>query len=166
MRVLIAVNDPDYAREITSFVLKHSWAPETEFKVIAVNEDLHLGSILAVLPGPVLDDLMLEKQLQEQQVLEDISKALSQNLKNVKVSTKILTGSPKEEILFELKEWKADLLFVGSHGRKGIEKILLGSVSQHLVSNAPCSVFVIRCLPIPNSTNMQSVEKVEKLTLI
>lgn len=165
MKVLIAVNDPDYAREITSFVLNHSWDSETEFEIIAVNEELHIGGILAVLPGPVLDDLMLKKQTEEQQVLDDTAKTLRSSLKDVKVSTKMLTGSPKEEILFELKEWKADLLFVGSHGRKGIERVLLGSVSQYLVCNAPCSVFVIRCSPIPDS-KQKSEKEAEKLTLI
>ncbi|MBC7998083.1 MAG: universal stress protein [Leptolyngbya sp.] len=138
MKVLIAVNDPDYAREITAFVLKHSWAPETEFRVLAVNEDIRIGSLLAFLPGPILDDLMLKTQDLENQVLEDTAKALTQNMENMIVSTKISKGFPKEEILLEIKEWQPDVLFVGSHGRKGLDRVLLGSVSQYLVSNAPC----------------------------
>jgi nucleotide-binding universal stress UspA family protein len=41
----------------------------------------------------------------------------------------------------------ADLLVVGSHGRTGIKKLLLGSVASHVVAHAPCPVLVVK-MPI------------------
>jgi nucleotide-binding universal stress UspA family protein len=52
-------------------------------------------------------------------------------------------GSPGSEIITEADEWKSDLIFIGSHGRSGIERLLLGSVSQKVVHDAPCSVRVV-----------------------
>jgi len=41
------------------------------------------------------------------------------------------------------KAWKADLIMVGSHGRKGLSEMLLGSVSNYVVHHAICSVMVV-----------------------
>ena len=55
-----------------------------------------------------------------------------------------LSGNPKEVILEEAKKWNADLIVVGSHGRRGIKRLLLGSVSEAVAMKAPCSVVVVR----------------------
>ncbi|WP_346294441.1 universal stress protein [Sphaerothrix gracilis] len=41
------------------------------------------------------------------------------------------------------KTWSADLIIVGSHGRKGVSEMLLGSVSNYVVHHATCSVMVV-----------------------
>lgn len=53
-------------------------------------------------------------------------------------------GHPAEEILGVAKEVGADLLFVGSHGKTGVERFLLGSVSERVVREARCPVMVVR----------------------
>lgn len=62
---------------------------------------------------------------------------------NFLVATEILRGSPDQQIVEKAKEWKADLIVVGSHGR-GFWGRLLGSVSNGVVHHAPCSVLVVR----------------------
>lgn len=52
-------------------------------------------------------------------------------------------GSPGLAICKLAKTWGADLIIVGSHGRKGLSEMLLGSVSNYVVHHAPCSVLVI-----------------------
>ncbi|MEM9151878.1 MAG: universal stress protein [Cyanobacteria bacterium P01_F01_bin.3] len=52
-------------------------------------------------------------------------------------------GNPGPTICKLAKTWDADLIIVGSHGRKGLEEILLGSVSNYVVHHAPCSVMVV-----------------------
>jgi nucleotide-binding universal stress UspA family protein len=42
------------------------------------------------------------------------------------------------------KEWKADLIVLGSHGRRGMDRILMGSVSENVAIHAHCSVEVVR----------------------
>ena len=51
----------------------------------------------------------------------------------------------KEIILDEAERWGADLIVVGSHGRRGLKRLWLGSVSQAVVSQAKCSVEIVRC---------------------
>lgn len=52
-------------------------------------------------------------------------------------------GSPGREICALAQAWEADLIVVGSHGRKGISELFLGSVSNYVMHHAPCSVLVV-----------------------
>jgi nucleotide-binding universal stress UspA family protein len=56
----------------------------------------------------------------------------------------VFSGSPKQIILEEAQKWAADLIVVGSHGRRGFKRFLLGSVSEAVAMNAHCSVVVVR----------------------
>jgi nucleotide-binding universal stress UspA family protein len=62
---------------------------------------------------------------------------------NVDVSEDVRKGPPEQEIVEMAKEWEADLVVVGTHGR-GFWGRLLGSVSDAVVHHAPCSVLVVR----------------------
>jgi nucleotide-binding universal stress UspA family protein len=49
-------------------------------------------------------------------------------------------GVPGPLIVDRVKSWKADLVVMGSHGRQGLGRMMLGSVSQHVVNRASCAV--------------------------
>jgi universal stress protein A len=53
-------------------------------------------------------------------------------------------GSPSETILNVAKSLKVHTIVVGSEGRKGIKRVLLGSVAENVVRNAECTVLVAR----------------------
>jgi nucleotide-binding universal stress UspA family protein len=53
-------------------------------------------------------------------------------------------GSPATEIVKAAKEWQADVIVIGSHGRRGLVRTLLGSVAEHVMRHAPCPVLVVR----------------------
>jgi len=53
-------------------------------------------------------------------------------------------GSPNWEVFTKAKEWNADLIVVGSHGRNALGRFFLGSVSQWLLNEARCSVRIAR----------------------
>ncbi len=58
------------------------------------------------------------------------------------VETRLAEGDAAEALVDEAEG--ADLLVVGSRGRSGIASVLLGSVSRHVVSHAPCPVVVVK----------------------
>jgi len=53
-------------------------------------------------------------------------------------------GKPATKIVEGAKSWPADLIVVGSHGRGGVERLMLGSVAESVVRHAPCPVLVVR----------------------
>jgi nucleotide-binding universal stress UspA family protein len=63
---------------------------------------------------------------------------------NLVVEKEIIPGSPKQMIVDESKEFGADLVVVGSHGYGFMDRLILGSVSNYVLHNAPCSVLVVR----------------------
>jgi nucleotide-binding universal stress UspA family protein len=54
------------------------------------------------------------------------------------------TGAPAETIARAATEWRADLIVIGSHGRTGVRRALLGSVAEAVMRNASCPVLVAR----------------------
>jgi nucleotide-binding universal stress UspA family protein len=60
------------------------------------------------------------------------------------VAAEATYGSPAWEILFRASDYKPDLIVVGSQGRSALERVLLGSVSQKIVTEAECPVRVAR----------------------
>lgn len=64
-----------------------------------------------------------------------------------RVTSVIEEGEPRTMIVDYAAKVKADLIVVGSHGRRGLPRLLLGSVSEFVARHAPCSVEIIRQLP-------------------
>jgi nucleotide-binding universal stress UspA family protein len=56
----------------------------------------------------------------------------------------VTVGKPATEIVKTAAEWSADLIVIGSHGRGGVSRALLGSVAEAVMRHAPCAVLVIR----------------------
>ncbi|MFO1160387.1 MAG: universal stress protein [Reyranellaceae bacterium] len=56
----------------------------------------------------------------------------------------IRRGSPGPEIAKAAKEWRADLIVIGSHGRRGLTRAVVGSVAETVMRQAPCPVLVVR----------------------
>ena len=53
-------------------------------------------------------------------------------------------GDPATEVLAAAAEWAADLIAIGTHGRTGLRRLLLGSVARNVLQHAPCSVLIVR----------------------
>src|SRR5690606_14472142 len=57
--------------------------------------------------------------------------------------TQVATGEPTEALVTEAKQWGADLLVLGTEGRSGLPRLLIGSVAEFVVKRAPCDVLVV-----------------------
>ena len=71
--------------------------------------------------------------------------------RKLNLTTKVLSGSPKDLILEEAEAFGADLMVVGSHGHGMAERFLLSSVSQAVAVHANCSVEIVRSPKAQNS---------------
>lgn len=58
--------------------------------------------------------------------------------------TFLLTGKPASEVIRFAKEQGSDLLVIGTQGKSGLGKLILGSVAESIIRTAPCSVLVVR----------------------
>ncbi len=62
----------------------------------------------------------------------------------VRVTTVLAEGDPAREIVRTAKSGRADLIVIGTHGRTGFSKLMLGSVAQRVVATARCPVLTVR----------------------
>ena len=78
----------------------------------------------------------------ERQAREKFQELLSQF--SGKVSHRIQRGSAPQEIIRVAEEEKVDLIVIGTHSRRGISRLILGSTAEKVVRQAPCDVLVVR----------------------
>ena len=64
--------------------------------------------------------------------------------KGISVRTLVRTGSPYQEIVDLATDERADLVAMGTHGRSGVSRLLLGSVADRVIRLAPCPVLTVR----------------------
>ena len=62
--------------------------------------------------------------------------------------TTVLDGAPVENIVEHAKASGVDLIVIGSHGRSGLPRLLLGSVAEGVIRNAASPVLVVRQIPV------------------
>lgn len=129
-RVLLATDGSETSDEAVRAVAGRPWPEGSEFRVVSVEEPWAIKR-----PG-VRD----EKDAHE--AVGGAERVLASA--GLKVSGAVLSGNAKEAILEEAQKWAADLIVVGSHGRRGFKRFLLGSVSEAVAMNARCSVVVVR----------------------
>ena len=123
-RVLLAIDGAETSAAAVEAVSRRPWPEGSEFRIVTVEEPWVIRST------NVLSNVNSAAQF--------IASA------GLKATTAVLSGNPKEVILEEAKKWNADLIVVGSHGRRGFKRFLLGSVSEAVAMNAHCSVVVVR----------------------
>jgi nucleotide-binding universal stress UspA family protein len=146
MKILLATDGSDCARQAIDFLRRFP---------IPDNSSVILLTVLVkeFFKGRDKSDLSPEQRdllHQTKQEMRDEGKyLLEEEAKEVrgarlKVETLVRSGHPAEEIVLAAKELSSDLVVVGSHGLTGIKRFLLGSVSNHVLEYAPCSVLIVK----------------------
>jgi len=93
---------------------------------------------------PVLDEveLMMKMQSAFQQQLEDQVATLKTEYP--KISGKLVTGNTFLEIIQAARDDDVDMIVMGTHGRTGLAHVLIGSVAERVVREAPCPVLTVK----------------------
>lgn len=145
MKILVAVDDSTCSAFAVDSVAERSWPKDSEVRVITVMEPLLAQYSFA--GAYVIDSIMeAEKQVTEhcKQFVHEYRARLIPRFGESKVSGDVIQGFIADSIIEEAQRWEADLIVVGSHGRKGIQKFLLGSVAEKVASHAPCSIEIMK----------------------
>jgi nucleotide-binding universal stress UspA family protein len=143
-RILLATDGSEFSTAAVKSVAERPWPSDTEVKVISVPElTLWLGEF------PYFQLAQVEELNHSGIDAARAAVALAKETlrrAGLQVSTDVPVDreAPAKTILEEANEWKADLIVVGSHGRRGFDRIAMGSVSEALAMHAHCSVEVVR----------------------
>jgi nucleotide-binding universal stress UspA family protein len=77
------------------------------------------------------------------------------------VGCHVRIGHPAGDILEFVEENDTDLLVLGSHGRSGIRRLLMGSVAEQVIRNASCPVFTVKSFGHTLLDELPALEEVE-----
>ncbi len=89
-------------------------------------------------------NMMEETKAEAEKMLAEKKQLLQQELEGVSVDTKIEMGDASDIILEVAEAVKPDVIVMGSHGRKGISRLLMGSVAEVVFRHAKCPVLLVK----------------------
>jgi nucleotide-binding universal stress UspA family protein len=142
MRILIAYDGSTYADTAIDDLRRAGLPQQTEALVVSV---AHQGWPKPDIQKHTEFDNPWKATLKEAETMAEHGRELVQSLfPGWSVTSEALWGDAAKMLLKTIRVWKPDLVVVGSHGRSGPARLLLGSVSTELVHHAPCSVRVVR----------------------
>jgi nucleotide-binding universal stress UspA family protein len=150
MRILLATDGSEFSLAAARSIAERPWPDDTEFRIASVVERI----IPAADPWYAAGAVAKTRNEVSAKNCEDAVSAAEQIVAQTgfKTETAVLDGNPKKRIVENASEWGAHLVVVGSHGRRGLTRYLLGSVSEAVAMRAHCSVEVIRDRSLRKST--------------
>lgn len=139
MKILVGIDDSKFSQDVLRAVVTQFRTDHTQVRVLNVLQPL-APAPPQMAPGyaPELED----QKKPARELVERIAKELS--AAGFKVDTAVEVGDVRESIIDSAAEWGADLIVLGSHGRSGIRRYLLGSVAESVARHARCSVEIVR----------------------
>jgi len=140
MKIIIGVDDSPHSRAAVEYVKRGMWPAGTQILVVS-----------AVQPAYALVDVGVGSYVQEAHDVEmkshqETAARAEKELKEsgCRTSAKAIFGDPRVVLVETAALERADLIVIGSHGRTGLGKFLMGSVASHVVTHAPCNVLVVK----------------------
>jgi nucleotide-binding universal stress UspA family protein len=158
MKILLAVDGSQCSDKAVDEVARRPWPAGSEIKVLTAFElPLPPTPEAWAIPPTYFEELDRAASEHARSVVERAITSLKSSMGSAANITGLaVPGPPRAVILDEAESWGANLIVVGSHGYRAWERFLLGSVSQAMVSNAKCSVEVVRCHTNTGTTQEQS----------
>jgi nucleotide-binding universal stress UspA family protein len=145
MKILIAYDGSPSADAAVDIVAKRPWPEPTEVRVVTVLEiPLFYPLANGIEVYPPLSEKVRQAMRQSAQAGAQGVVDKLKSRPGLKATCELREGDVKRSLLDAIKEWRADLVVVGSHGKGAIGRLFLGSVSHALVTHAPCDVEVVR----------------------
>ena len=165
MKVIVALDQSQYSEAALKAITNRNWSKDAQFILLSVI-DLglydHEGWDASLLLN--LNEYKKGLLAKRNQYLDSCVESLKRALPTNKIRKKVLQGRPRECIIGEVRDCDPDLLIMGSHGRKGVSKLLLGSVAESVLVEAMCPVEIVKLQSDVNVENLDSKSSEDLIT--
>lgn len=125
VNILLAIDNSEHSRVPVEVLLMRPWPKGCEIKVLSVVENAQAAN-------------------EAEKLVADVCARIKSALPDATTSSVVVTGDSKDVIIEKAQSWPADLVVMGARGRRGLTRILLGSVSQTVLLYGPCSTLIAR----------------------
>jgi nucleotide-binding universal stress UspA family protein len=144
MKILLAIDDSKFSEDAVQMVIRHVRPEQAQICLLHVCEPVY-SYVVSYSYAVHVQDVEAAQQKLLQQGRELVSRAEELLAKvGFRVETAVQNGDPRAVIIDYAATWKADLIVLGSHGRKGLDRLALGSVAEAVARHASCSVEIVR----------------------
>ena len=140
MKILLGVDDSKYSDAALNAVIAQFQPKDVQVHVLHVLQPISYSA-----PPQMSADFTPELEDEAKRAHEFLERA-AKTLRDsgFEVETEVAKGDVRLTVIERASQWKADLIVLGSHGRSGIPRLLLGSVAEFVARNATCSVQIVR----------------------
>ncbi len=145
-RIFVAIDNSDTAKKALDEAVRLASALQAKLCIAhALDEGLLAQHALGI--GTYIDAAKVKAEMRTAagQLLDDAAGRAA--AAGVAVEQRLVESERKrtaEQIAEAAQQWQADLLIVGTHGRHGVERLLVGSVAENLMRLAPMSLLMVR----------------------
>jgi nucleotide-binding universal stress UspA family protein len=135
MKILLATDGSEHSRAAARAVARQSWPDGAEIKVMSmVNPLVYSMEEIGLCKGGGTD--------RAHRAINDAAEILKGA--GARITGEVIADRPVKRILDEARDWGADIVVVGTRDRRGLRRLISGSVSEAVASRAHCSVKVVR----------------------
>jgi nucleotide-binding universal stress UspA family protein len=107
--------------------------------------DVHNAMVTGLSGGAAVTDIAAALEARGRKILASAAAAARKaGLASDTVLLESLTGPAAEPIVRQARKWRADLIVIGTHGRRGLKRLVMGSDAEQIVRNAPVPVMLVR----------------------
>jgi nucleotide-binding universal stress UspA family protein len=144
MKIVLAVDGSKYSDAAAQAVISQIHKEKADVLVLQVVEPRVFSTPPQMAAGyePEMAEIMKEQFKQAQHTVDRAAASLK--AAGFNASGRVVEAETRTGILDVASEWHANLIVLGSHGRKGLRKFMLGSVAESVARGAYCSVFIVR----------------------
>ncbi len=136
-KILVPTDGSDFAKKAQMQALFLAKVSGAEIVALSVTENNFVNGL------PLDDEVYQLNQILKEQSEENLIEFDKLNEDDLKITHMIREGSPAKAILEVAKEEEIDLIVMGSSGKSGFDRFIMGSVADKVVNSAKCAVLVV-----------------------
>jgi nucleotide-binding universal stress UspA family protein len=144
IKILLATDGSEYSLAAIRSVASRPWPKGSEVRVLAVPEPFFPMGKFPYFASEEIESINTSALKEAKKHVDAGIEILSKAKFTTSTETPFPQDSPARVILKEAERWGAQMIVLGSHGRRGFDRLTMGSISEHVALHAHCSVEVIR----------------------
>jgi len=134
--ILFPTDFSDASKTAFQYAVDYARLANAKLLIVHVHEP-----VLPIIGGEIA---YLPPQDTDPQLRKEALHAIVPDVANIEYAHRLLSGDPASEIVNLAKSEHADLIVLGTHGRTGLERLLMGSTAEQVLRRAPCPVLAVK----------------------
>lgn len=136
-KILVPTDGSEFAKKAQKHALFLAKVSGAEIIAVSVTENNFVNGL------PLDDEVYQLNQILNERSQENLDEFDKLNEEDIKINHVIREGSPARVILDVAAEEQVDLIVMGSSGKSGFDRFIMGSVADKVVNSAKCAVLVV-----------------------